>query len=137
MLTVLSAAILTCAALGADKPDRFVGDRPALVCIEVAMRAPRYGVPVALAVTTAWAESHLCPDAVGTAGEIGPMQCHPGYHETCAADPVGTGLQVLARRLSEQGGDWHAATCRYTGDGPRCTRGRAAMALRLVAMVTP
>lgn len=135
MITTITTAVLTCAALGADKPGRFASDTAALTCIEVATRAPRYGVPVALAVTTAWAESMLCPDAVGAAGELGPMQCHPAYHETCAADPIGTGLQVLARRLEEQSGDWHAAACRYTGDGPRCTRGRAAMARRLVAMV--
>lgn len=133
MITTITTAALVCAALAGARGDRLAPVAP-LVCVDVAIRAARADVPPALAVVTMYAESLGDPHAVGAAGELGPLQCLPSAHDDCPGDPVGAGLRVLRDRLAEQGGDWHAATCRYTGDGPRCTRGRARLAREVAAM---
>jgi hypothetical protein len=133
MITTHPHTALLCAALAGLRGDRLAEPAP-LTCVDVAWRAQASGVPAALAVVTMYAESLGDPHAVGAAGELGPLQCLPSAHADCAGDPVGAGLRVLRDRLREQRGDWHAAACRYTGDGPRCTRGRGALARRLVAV---
>jgi soluble lytic murein transglycosylase-like protein len=133
VIGAIVSAVALCGSLAGLRGERLVPEAP-LTCIGVAMAAARADVPVALAIVTMYAESLGSTTAVGAAGELGPMQCLPSSHADCAGDPVGAGLRVLRDRLEEQGGDWHAAACRYTGDGPRCTRGRGALARHLVSV---
>lgn len=90
----------------------------ALTCAEVAIRAPWHGVPPAVAVRQAWAESRFRRDVVSHRGAVGPLQVIPRYW--CAnyskisnsCDTVGAGLRALAYYRRTAGACWRE---RYTG----------------------
>jgi soluble lytic murein transglycosylase-like protein len=86
----------------------------------VAQIASSLGVPTALAVAQAQAESDFDPNAVSSEGAVGVMQLMPataaGLGVTNLTDPtqnITGGLTYDLQMLSMFGGDWQAALAAY------------------------
>jgi hypothetical protein len=69
-------------------------------CEAVAAEARRQGVPVALAVAVAGIESRWNAAAVGSRGEVGPLQVIPRYWP---GEPTSAGVQALGALVAKYG----------------------------------
>jgi soluble lytic murein transglycosylase-like protein len=98
-----------------------------LTCMAVVGEARRSAVPVGVGRGVAWVESRFDMSAVGSSGELGPLQALPRYW--CRQDPCDTvqaGVGALKHYL-KRSRTVEGALGRFNGAGKRSKHVRRAM----------